>query len=43
MPDYPGDKQKYSIYRQELRDIPQKFSNPEDIVWPTDPKDKPKQ
>jgi hypothetical protein len=29
------DAQK--AYRQALRDIPQTFANPEDVVWPTKP------
>lgn len=29
------DPQK--AYRQALRDVPQTFSNPEDVVWPTKP------
>jgi hypothetical protein len=32
--DYPGDKEAWSIYRQQLRDIPQTFANPEEVVWP---------
>jgi hypothetical protein len=43
MPDYPGDKKAYAVYRQTLRDIPQIFSSPENVVWPTDPSEKPKQ
>jgi hypothetical protein len=29
------DAQK--AYRQALRDVPQTFANPEDVVWPTKP------
>ena len=29
------EKEKYRIYRQALRDIPQQESFPEDINWPT--------
>ena len=28
------DKTKISNYRQALRDLPQNFSNPDDVVWP---------
>jgi len=35
--DWTGDKQAWATYRQQLRDIPQQFSNPEDVVWPTPP------
>ena len=35
--DYPGDKEAWSIYRQQLRDIPQTFTNPEEVVWPESP------
>jgi hypothetical protein len=37
MPDWPGDKQAWATYRQQLRDIPQSFTAPEDVVWPTPP------
>jgi hypothetical protein len=30
-------KSKWSIYRQELRNIPQKFSSPDDVIWPNKP------
>jgi hypothetical protein len=39
-PDSPVSedaKALVSEYRQELRDIPQKFQNPEDVVWPPKP------
>lgn len=36
--DFPGDSQAWSVYRQTLRDIPQKYQNPEDVVWPAKPK-----
>ena len=26
-----------TAYRQSLRDLPQTFANPEDVVWPTNP------
>jgi len=31
------DSSAWAIYRQKLRDIPQDFSKPEDVVWPTQP------
>lgn len=37
MPDYPGDKEAWATYRQALRDIPQTYVNPADVVWPTPP------
>ena len=37
MPDWPGDKPSWTKYRQELRDIPQKFSDPNQVVWPKAP------
>lgn len=30
-------KDKWSPYRQLLRDIPQTFADPNDVVWPTQP------
>lgn len=34
--DFPEDKSnKYKIYREKLRNIPQKYSKPGDVVWPT--------
>lgn len=37
MPDWPGDKAAWATYRQLLRDIPQTYSSPEEVVWPTAP------
>ena len=37
VPDYPGDKDAWLNYRQKLREIPQKFSKPEDVDWPSKP------
>lgn len=40
MPDSPlssEQKQAYTSYRQSLRDIPQLYSNPDNIVWPQKP------
>ena len=33
-----ADKDKWKIYRQKLRDIPQTFEDPENIIWPKKPK-----
>lgn len=30
-------KAEFSAYRQELRDIPQTYINPDDVVWPIKP------
>lgn len=35
--DSPVDKTLWSIYRNQLRDIPQSFNDPDLIVWPTPP------
>ena len=37
MPDWNGDKAAWAVYRQALRDIPQTFETPNDVVWPTPP------
>ena len=40
MPDAPltvEKKAEFTAYRQVLRDIPQTYDNPDDIVWPTKP------
>lgn len=40
IPDAPltaDKKQAYSNYRQSLRDIPQTYSDPDDVVWPEKP------
>lgn len=31
------EKSAWSNYRQQLRDLPQTFNNPEDVVWPVEP------
>ena len=31
------DTSSFRQYRQALRDIPQTYSNPEDVVWPQKP------
>lgn len=35
--DAPVDQQAWAIYRQKLRDIPQDFATPDDVVWPEQP------
>lgn len=30
-------KAEFTAYRQALRDLPQTYDNPDDIVWPTKP------
>ena len=30
-------KAKFTAYRKALRDIPQTYSNPDDVKWPTKP------
>lgn len=40
MPDSPlseGKKQEYKKYRQDLRNLPQNFSNPDDVIFPSLP------
>ncbi|CEO39389.1 tail fiber assembly protein [Photobacterium kishitanii] len=40
MPDAPLTSEKkaeFTAYRQALRDIPQTYDNPDDIVWPAKP------
>ena len=37
MSDWPGDKSAWATYRQALRDIPQTYVNPEDVIWPSPP------
>lgn len=32
-----SNKQQWLDYRQTLRNIPQNFTNPQDVVWPTKP------
>lgn len=33
----PEKQQEWTVYRQALRDIPQTFATPEEVVWPTKP------
>lgn len=35
--DKGSDVVPFRHYRQALRDIPQTFTNPEDVVWPQKP------
>ena len=35
--DVPVDQQAWAVYRQQLRDIPQNFDSPDDVVWPAAP------
>ena len=38
MPDVPQETiWKWKTYRQDLRDIPQKQTDPTNITWPTKP------
>lgn len=40
MPDVPlsdGEKELWRLYRQELRNLPQAFTNPEDVIFPEPP------
>ncbi|PMN73188.1 hypothetical protein BCT27_12445 [Enterovibrio norvegicus] len=40
VPDCPLSNEKkaeFLAYRQALRDIPQTYTNPDDVVWPTKP------
>jgi hypothetical protein len=35
--DSKENKEAWALYRQELRDIPQTFSTPESVIWPSKP------
>jgi hypothetical protein len=37
VPDFPGNREAWTSYRQLLRDLPQQYKNPEDVVWPPKP------
>ena len=38
LPSYPGaDQAAWRTYRQELRDLPQDYTDVEDIIFPTEP------
>lgn len=30
-------REKFKVYRQVLRDIPQTYDNPDDVIWPAKP------
>ena len=35
--DAPVESAAWALYRQSLRDVPQDFDTPDDVVWPTPP------
>ena len=35
--DAPVDQTAWAVYRQTLRDIPQTFATPDEVVWPEAP------
>lgn len=35
--DAPVDSAAWAVYRQALRDVPQDFATPDEVVWPTPP------
>jgi hypothetical protein len=37
MPDCPGNKTEWAVYRQALRDIPQTYTSADNVVWPNPP------
>jgi hypothetical protein len=37
LPDAKVDKPYWENYRQTLRDVPQRFATPEEVVWPQEP------
>lgn len=37
LPDVKVSKPYWENYRQALRDIPQRYAKPEDVVWPQEP------
>jgi len=37
IPGATVDQAQWAAYRQILRDLPQTYDNPEDVVWPTQP------
>jgi len=38
--DYLGNREEWALYRQQLRDIPQRFTDPRKVIWPTIPEAK---
>jgi hypothetical protein len=37
VPDFPGDQEAWAKYRQELREITDKFTSPDQVEWPNTP------
>lgn len=38
LPDFPAAKKtEWATYRQALRDIPQTYATPEEVIWPIEP------
>lgn len=38
LPDFPpAKKTEWATYRQALRDIPQTYATPEEVIWPIEP------
>lgn len=37
IPDWPGNKTAWAVYRQALRDIPQTYTSADNVVWPNPP------
>ena len=35
--DAPVDAAAWAVYRQALRDVPQDYASPDEVVWPTAP------
>ena len=35
--DAPVDSAAWAVYRQALRDVPQDYATPDEVVWPTPP------
>ena len=35
--DAPVDSSAWAVYRQALRDVPQDYATPDEVVWPTPP------
>jgi len=35
--DAPVDAAAWAVYRQQLRDVPQDFGSPDEVVWPIPP------
>jgi len=37
LPDSPANTPEMLAYRQALRDLPNAYANPDDVVWPANP------